>query len=57
MKVSVIVPNYNHSKYLKQRIDSILRQTFHDFELIILDDYSNDGSRSIIDEYVTGSRK
>lgn len=53
MRVSVIVPNYNHAKYLKQRIDSILNQTCQDFELIILDDCSTDDSRTIIDEYVT----
>lgn len=49
--VSVIIPNYNHSRYLKQRIDSVLKQTFQDFELIILDDCSTDDSRTIIDEY------
>jgi glycosyltransferase involved in cell wall biosynthesis len=52
MKVSVIIPNYNHGKFLKQRIDTILCQTYQDFELIILDDCSTDESRSIIDEYV-----
>jgi len=50
-KVSVIVPNYNHAIYLKQRIDSILNQTFQDFELIILDDNSKDESRSVIELY------
>lgn len=49
--VSVILPNYNHSRYLKQRIDSILNQTYQDFELIILDDFSTDTSRDIIKEY------
>jgi glycosyltransferase involved in cell wall biosynthesis len=53
MKVSVIVPNYNHARYLRQRIDSILNQTFKDFELIILDDFSSDESRKIIDEYAS----
>lgn len=53
MRVSVIVPNYNHAKYLRQRIDSILNQTCQDFELIILDDCSTDDSRTIIDEYMT----
>jgi glycosyltransferase involved in cell wall biosynthesis len=51
MTVSVIIPNYNHAEYLKQRIDSILNQTYRDFELIILDDGSNDNSREIIDDY------
>ena len=50
-KVSVIVPNYNHSPYLKQRIESILEQTYQDFELILLDDCSTDGSREIMDNY------
>lgn len=50
-KVSVIVPNYNHATYLKQRIDSILHQTFQDFELIILDDCSSDNSKEIIESY------
>jgi glycosyltransferase involved in cell wall biosynthesis len=51
MTVSVIIPNYNHAKYLRQRIDSVLNQTFKDFEIIILDDCSTDGSREIIEEY------
>jgi glycosyltransferase involved in cell wall biosynthesis len=50
-KVSVIIPNYNHAPYLKQRIDSVLAQTFTDFELIILDDHSTDNSKEIIGQY------
>ncbi len=49
--VSVILPNYNHSKYLPYRIDSILSQSFTDYELIILDDCSTDDSRQIIKSY------
>lgn len=49
--VSVIVPNYNHAPYLKQRVDSILGQTYQDFELILLDDCSTDGSREIMESY------
>ena len=49
--VSVILPNYNHELYLQQRIESILNQTFHDFELIILDDCSTDESRQVIEAY------
>ena len=49
--VSVIVPNYNHAPFLKQRIESILNQTFLDFELILLDDCSTDGSSEIMESY------
>ena len=49
--VSIIVPNYNHAKYLSARMDSILNQTFQDFEVIILDDCSTDNSRTVIDSY------
>ncbi|WP_312075191.1 glycosyltransferase [Chryseobacterium sp.] len=49
--VSIIIPNYNHAPYLKQRIDSVLQQTYQDFEVIILDDLSTDNSREIIEEY------
>lgn len=49
--VSVIIPNYNHANYLRQRIDSVLNQTFQDFEVIILDDASTDHSREVIEGY------
>jgi glycosyltransferase involved in cell wall biosynthesis len=49
--VSVIIPNYNHAPYLKQRIDSVLQQTFQDFEVIILDDKSTDNSKDVIESY------
>ena len=51
MKISIIIPNYNHAKFLKKRIDSILNQKFTDFEVIILDDCSTDDSRDIINSY------
>lgn len=49
--VSVLIPNYNHAPFLQQRIDSILAQTFQDFEIIILDDCSTDNSKEIIEKY------
>ena len=50
-KVSVIVPVYNVEKLLQRCIDSILAQTFTDFELLLIDDGSNDKSGEICDEY------
>jgi glycosyltransferase involved in cell wall biosynthesis len=49
--VSVIIPNYNHGEFLVKRIESVLSQSFRDFEVIILDDCSSDHSRTIIDRY------
>lgn len=51
--VSVIVPNYSHAKFLDQRIQSILNQTYQNFELIILDDCSpdNGASKTVIEKY------
>ena len=50
-KVSVVVPVYNVDNYLERCIDSILRQSFGDFELILVDDGSTDRSGTICDEY------
>lgn len=50
-KISVILPVYNGEKYIKQSVDSILSQTFTNFELIIIDDGSKDKSVEIIESY------
>lgn len=50
-KISVIVPVYNGERYLYECLDSIVGQTFSDFELILLDDGSLDHSGQICDEY------
>ncbi|MDQ3621526.1 MAG: glycosyltransferase family 2 protein [Verrucomicrobiota bacterium] len=50
-KLSVLIPSYNHAQYLEQRIESVLNQSFTDFEIIILDDHSTDQSRDIIEKY------
>ncbi len=54
--VSVIIPNFNHAPYLRQRIRSVLEQSLTDLEVILLDDCSTDSSRSIIKEYCINPR-
>ena len=53
MTVTAIVPNFNHARYLPQRLDSILSQTYPLVDILVLDDCSTDDSRSVIDSYVT----
>jgi glycosyltransferase involved in cell wall biosynthesis len=50
-KIGIIVPVYNVERYLNRCIDSILKQTFEDFEVILIDDGSTDRSGRICDEY------
>ena len=50
-KVTVLLTSYNHGSYIRNSIDSILNQTFKDFELYIIDDCSTDNSWDIIQEY------
>lgn len=50
-KISVIFTSFNHEKYICEAIDSVLNQTFADFELIILDDGSSDNSWALINQY------
>lgn len=51
IKVSVIIPVYNVEQYLERCFDSVLNQTFKDFEVIVVNDGSTDGSQKIIDKY------
>lgn len=48
MKFSIIIPNYNSEKWIEKCLDSVLNQTFKDYEIIIVDDKSTDNSVSII---------
>ncbi|MDR3617279.1 MAG: glycoside hydrolase family 99-like domain-containing protein [Candidatus Obscuribacterales bacterium] len=50
IKVSVAVPNYNYSRYLKARLDSIFAQTYPIYELVVLDDGSSDNSLEVLNE-------
>ena len=48
IKISVYIPNYNYGNYIKKAIQSLLKQTFKKFEIIIIDDGSLDKSFEII---------
>lgn len=54
LEISVIVPLYNARKYLQEAIDSVLQQSFQDFEVIIVDDCSTDGSWELCNELYGG---
>ena len=51
IKISVVIPVYNVEKYLRECLESILNQTFQDFEIICVDDGSTDRSLDILQEY------
>ena len=53
MKFSVIIPVYNSVTYLSETLNSILSQTYDDYEVILVDDGSTDGSELICDSYVS----
>lgn len=56
-EISVIMPVYNIEKYLPEAIESILNQTFENFELIILDDKSEDGTLSVAKKYADKDKR
>jgi len=53
-KVSVIIPVYNAESYLEECLESVLKQTFEDYEVILMNDGSTDGSQTVIDRYTAG---
>ena len=48
---SVVLPNFNHGRYLKEAIDSVLNQDYKNWELLIIDNYSTDSSDEVISSY------
>ncbi|WP_298501346.1 glycosyltransferase family 2 protein [uncultured Methanobrevibacter sp.] len=57
VEISVVLPVYNSKDYLKECLDSILNQSFKDFELLCIDDGSSDGSLEILNEYKTADER
>ncbi|MBW2998991.1 glycosyltransferase [Candidatus Woesearchaeota archaeon] len=55
-KVSIIIPSYNYNWCITEAIESVIRQTYSDWELIIVDDGSKDNSVQIIEKYLTNSK-
>ena len=56
MKISVIIPTYNRRKYIKRAINSVLRQSYKPFEVIVVDDGSIDGTYELIKNSYSGSQ-
>ena len=54
--VSIIVASYNHSRFLDERLQSLLSQTYSNYEIIVIDDHSTDDSASVISTYLADSR-
>lgn len=50
-KISVLIPTYNYAKYLDEAIQSVLNQTYQDFELIVIDNNSSDNTKFILSKY------
>ena len=54
-KLSVIIPFYNASQFLRRSLDSVMKQTFKDIEVILVNDGSTDNSQDIAAEYLDSS--
>ena len=54
--VSIIMPSYNTSQFIKETIESVLAQSYSDWELIVVDDCSKDNTDEVISQYLTDKR-
>jgi len=56
-RVSVAIPTYNYARYLPEAIESVLSQSYTDFELLIIDDQSTDGTVEVVSKYARGDKR
>ena len=49
--IDIIIPNYNKAKYIKECLESVMSQTYKNWNIYLIDDDSNDDSKSILKEY------
>ncbi len=56
-KVSICIPTYNYSRFLPETIESVLKQSYEDYELLIIDDCSTDHSRQVIEKYAKKDKR
>ena len=54
--ITIYITNHNYGKYIKQSIESVLNQTYKNFELIIIDDGSTDNSKNVIEKYTNNKK-
>ena len=55
-KVTALIPSYNHGRFLRQRIESVLRQAYKNIELIVIDDCSDDDSDAVTSVACRGAK-
>lgn len=55
-KVSIIIPTYNSAKYIHDAIESVLNQTYQDFEIIVMDDGSIDNTKKVLRSYIESKK-
>ena len=51
MKISILISSYNKGAYIEECLNSCLNQTYQDYEIILLDNYSNDNTDIILEKY------
>ena len=49
--IDIIIPNYNKAKYLKECLESVINQTYKNWKIYLIDDFSNDDSRRILNDF------